>query len=192
MKSSSVYVDIIVTLWNISIFRCEPWLFIRMNWDSPWYPVVLVADGTIMYDVYSTLTKWAMGCEIPEFVSAACSPMFTSKLLKGVGCDKPVSMTIAVVFFGEAVSIGTLVDKLIRSTQVWLMYISSYATDQPGHSVGHPAGALAYFVIGFLYMVGLRLVWRSVKMTMSFLESSWLFQGVIPYTHTNCVWYQLM
>jgi hypothetical protein len=99
-----------------------------------------------------------MGCEIPEFVSAACSPMFTSKLLKGVGCDKPVSMTIAVVFFGEAVSIGTLVDKLIRSTQVWLMYISSYATDQPGHSVGHPAGALAYFVIGFLYMVGLRLV----------------------------------
>jgi hypothetical protein len=99
MKSSSVYVDIIVTLWNISIFRCEPWLFIRMNWDSPWYPVVLVADGTIMYDVYSTLTKWAMGCEIPEFVSAACSPMFTSKLLKGVGCDKPVSMTIAVVFF---------------------------------------------------------------------------------------------
>ena len=111
--------------------------------------------------------------------------------LKGVGCE-PVSLTIAVAFFGEAVSIGTLVDKLILSIQMWLMYVSSYATDRPGHSVGHPAGALAYFVIGFLYMVGLHLVWRSVKMTMSFLESSWLFQGVIPYTHTNCVWYQLM
>mgnify|MGYP006207693685 CR=1 FL=1 len=33
----------------------------------------------------------------------------------------------------------------------------SYATDQPGLSVGHPAGAQAYFVSGFYYMVGLRL-----------------------------------
>ena len=41
-------------------------------------------------------------------------------------------------------SIGTLVDKLILSTQSWLN-VSSYATDWPGLSVGHPMGALAYF-----------------------------------------------
>jgi hypothetical protein len=74
-----------------------------------------------------------------------------------VGCDKPVSLTIAVASSGKAVSIGTLVDKLIPSTQVWLKYVLSYATDRPGLSVGRPAGALAYFVSGFLYMVGLRL-----------------------------------
>jgi hypothetical protein len=60
-----------------------------------------------------------------------------------------VSLTIAVASSGEAVSIGTLVDKLILSTQTWLMYVSSYATDRSGLSVGHPAGALAYVVGGF-------------------------------------------
>ncbi len=29
-------------------------------WDSPWYLVVLVADGTIVYDAYSTPTMWSM------------------------------------------------------------------------------------------------------------------------------------
>ncbi len=97
------------------------------------------------------------------------------RALKGVGCDKPVSVTIAVAFSG----IGTLVDKLIQSTQVWLKYVLSYTTDRPGLSVGRPTGALSYFVIRLIYMVGLRLVWRSVKI-MPLLESSWLIQGVVP------------
>ena len=60
VNTLSVCVDIIFTLWNISIFRCEPWLFIRMIWDSPWNLVVLVVDGTIMCDVYSapTFDQW--------------------------------------------------------------------------------------------------------------------------------------
>ena len=63
VNTSSVCVDIIFTLWNISIFRCEPRLFIRMIWDSPWNLIVLVADGTIMCDAYST-NIWSMICEI--------------------------------------------------------------------------------------------------------------------------------
>ncbi len=38
-----------------------------------------------------------------------------------------------------------------------LLHVSSLATDLPGLSVGRPAGAQAYFVIGFYYMAGLRL-----------------------------------
>ena len=89
------------SLWNISIFHCEPWLFIRMNWYSPWYLIVFVADGTIMYDAYSTLTIWSMVCEMPESVSVsvACSSMFTSELWKGWVVTEPVSLTIAVASF---------------------------------------------------------------------------------------------
>ncbi len=36
-----------------------------------------------------------------------------------MGCG-PVSLTLAKAFFGEAVSIGTLVDKLILSTLFWV------------------------------------------------------------------------
>ncbi len=108
VNSSSVCVDIIFTLWNISIFCCEPWLFIRMIWDSPWNLVVLVADGTIMCDAHSTPTIWSMVCEIPKSVSVACSPIFTSELWKGWVVTYPVSLTIAVASSGEAVSIDTL------------------------------------------------------------------------------------
>ncbi len=61
-----------------------------------------------------------MVCEIPESISVACSPMFTSELRKGGVVTAPVSLTIAEASSGEAVSIGTLVDKLIPSTQMWL------------------------------------------------------------------------
>jgi hypothetical protein len=52
VNTSSVCVDIIFTLWNISIFRCEPWLFIHMIWDSPWNLIVLDADGTIIANTF--------------------------------------------------------------------------------------------------------------------------------------------
>ena len=66
-------------------------------------------------------------------------------------------LAIAEAFSGEAVSIGTLVDKLILSTHMWLLYVLSLATDQPGLSVGCRSGTLVCFVSGFFYMVGLRL-----------------------------------
>ena len=46
-----------------------------------------------------------------------------------------------------------------------LLYVLSLATDRPGLSVGRPAGVQAYFVIGFYYMVGLRLC-DTLRMTL--------------------------
>ncbi len=51
----------------------------------------------------------------------------------------------AIALPGEAVSIGTFVDKIIPSTFCSKLLYLSYATDWPGVSVGHPAGALAIF-----------------------------------------------
>ena len=55
----------------------------------------------------------------------------------------------AIALPGEAVSIGTFVDKIIPSTFCSKLLYLSYATDWPGVSVGHPAGALVIFVDGF-------------------------------------------
>ncbi len=55
----------------------------------------------------------------------------------------------AIALPGEAVSIVPFVDKTIQSTCSKLLYLS-YTTNWPGVSVGHPAGALAIFVDGFL------------------------------------------
>ena len=111
---------------------------------------------------------WSMICEIPESVSVACSPMFTSELLKGMGCDRARVLNNCSSFFWWGCEYWYLVDKLIPSTHMWLLYVLSLATDRPGLTVGHPVGAQAYFVSGFYYMVGLRLCVTlsvSVKMT---------------------------
>ncbi len=106
------------TLWNISISHCEPWLFIHMNWDSPWY-LVLVAEGTIMYDAYSTptCTHWAVKYQRSSvFPVLLCLPVSFERC--GLWCTH-VPDNCSSSFTGEAVSIGTLVDKLILSTQSW-------------------------------------------------------------------------
>ncbi len=41
-----------------SFSALNPDWFIRMNWDSPWYPFD-IADGTIVYDEYSTPARWS-------------------------------------------------------------------------------------------------------------------------------------
>jgi hypothetical protein len=51
----------------------------------------------------------------------------------------------AIALPGEAVSIVPFVDKIIQSTVCSKLLCLSYATDWPGVSVGHPAGALANF-----------------------------------------------
>jgi len=114
VNSSSVCVDIIFTLWNISIFRCEPWLFIRMIWDSPWNLIVLVADGTIMCDAYSTPTfdQWYVKYQSQSVLPVLlCLP---ASFWKGWAVTEPVSLTIAVASSGEAVSIGTLLTNSYR------------------------------------------------------------------------------
>ena len=102
-----------------------------------------------------------------------------------------VSLTIAVASSGEAVSISTLVDKLIPSTHMWLLYVSSLATDRPGLSVGRPVGAQAYFVSGFYYMVGLRLC-DTLSVSEDDVASG--VQGVVPlpivFGTNSCIFYK--
>ena len=47
-----------VTLWIVSIFRFEPWLFHLYYSEIVLVVLFLSADGTIMYDPYSTPMMW--------------------------------------------------------------------------------------------------------------------------------------
>ncbi len=73
---------------------------------------------------------------------------------------------------------------------MWLLYVSSLATDRPGLSVGRPVGAHAYFVSGFHYMVGLRL-WDTLSVSEDDVASG--VQGVVPlpigYGTNSCIFY---
>jgi hypothetical protein len=60
---------------------------------------------------------------------------------------------------------------------MWLLYVSSLATDQPGLTVGRPEGAQAYFVSGFYYMVGLCLC---DTLSVSEDDVASRVQGVVP------------
>ncbi len=75
---------------------------------SEWYHHV----WCILYT--NNVTNGTMLCIAPVSVRVACSPIY-QWAVKGMGSG-PVSLTLAKAFSGEAVSIGTLVDKLIPST----------------------------------------------------------------------------
>ena len=79
-------VDTIILLSGIYPFSAlNPDCSFVWFWDSPWYLVILVADGTILCDAYSTPTMWSRfyALHVPGSVSVACSPIFTSELWKG-------------------------------------------------------------------------------------------------------------
>jgi hypothetical protein len=92
-------------------------------------------------------------------------------------------------FSGEAVSIGTLVDKLVPLISGRLKYIFSCATDWPGLSRAF-AGTLAYFVSVFFYMVGLCLCDALCQDNIT--SGELLTLPRCCKTCTNFIWYQLM
>ena len=73
---------------------------------------------------------------------------------------------------------------------MWLLYVSSLATDRPGLSVGRPVGAQANFVIGFYYMVGLHLC-DTLSVSEDDVASG--VQGVVPVPNVfgtnSCIFY---
>ena len=75
--------------------------------DSPWYLVVAVADGTIVYDAYSTPTMWSRfnALHVPGSVSVACLQYLP------VSCERDGlwarDLDTCKNSSGEAVSIGT-------------------------------------------------------------------------------------
>jgi hypothetical protein len=108
--------------------------------------------------------NWSMVCEIPESISVACSPMFTSELRKGGVVTAPVSLTIAEASSGEAVSIGTLVDKLIPSTQMWLFVCFKLCY----WSFSRASRGCASLLCQWVLLHGrLTLMWHSVSVKMT-------------------------
>ncbi len=72
-----------------------------------------------------------------------------------------------------------------------LMYLS-YTADRPGSSVGHPAGALAFFCLWVLWHGWLTLIGCVVKMTLFpgeflLIQCPCLFVGLGTSTHV-CLW----
>ncbi len=75
---------------------------------------------------------------------------------EGMGCE-PISSTFAIALSGEAVSIRYFCWQNYTVNVCSKLLYLSYATDWPGVSVAHPAGALELsFVDGFFDMVDLR------------------------------------
>ncbi len=150
-----------------------------------------IADGTIMYDAYSTpawlsrvllayTARIAWCCLFSYFISElrrdglwAC-PQLSS--YSWWGCEYIMYHCWQNYTFN-----------------VWekLMYLS-YTTDQPGSSVGRPAGALAWSVFGFFWHGCLLLIGCFVKMTLilEIFHSSNVhvnFFGLGTSTHV-CLW----
>ena len=95
-------------------------------WYSPWYLILLVADGTIMYDAYSTPTMWSMVfCILPRSVSVACLQYLpVSCEMDGLWArDLDTCKSIS----GEAVSIGTLCGQIctVKLMYIWAMLLTS-------------------------------------------------------------------
>ena len=137
-----------------------------------------------MYDAYSTPTcmHWDVKYQILSVLPVLlCLPLSFERC--GLWHTR-VPDNCSSSFTGEAVSIGTLVDKLILSTQSWLMYVLSYATDWPGLSVGHPMGALAYFCHWVLSIHGWLTL--SVMLCQKGTTSRETSTLIGCFTHTNC------
>lgn len=112
-------------------------------WDSPWNLIVFVADGTItVWCILYTNNRILMVCEIPRSVGVACSPKYTSKLLKGVGCDRARCPYNCRSFFWWGSEYWYSCWHTHTNKYVVVCYELSY---WPARSiVGHPAGAQAY------------------------------------------------
>ncbi len=141
--------------WIASISRFEPWLFHSNDFEIVHDISFLLADGTIMYDAYSTLMMWfRVRFAYTTRIRWCC--LFsdvTSELWRDWGCE-PVS-SICHSSFWWGCEYRNLLTKPYRYLCSKLLYVS-YATDWPGVSVGHHTGALAIFVVGYFDMVDLR------------------------------------
>jgi len=91
-------------------------------WDSPWYLVLLVADGTIMYDAYShqPCDQWYCAFYQDQLVLPVSN--IYQWAVKGMGCE-PVTLTLAKTLLVRLWVLVLLVDKHVPSICVKLMYI---------------------------------------------------------------------
>ncbi len=128
-------VNVIVLCVSTLILWIE-FIFIHMNW-------VILVDGTIVYDEYSTPARWSR-VTLAHTTRIAWCCLFSyiiSELRRGGlwACPQLSSYS----WWGCEYNMYRLLTKLYLQL-FWekLTYVS-YTTDWPGSSVGHPTGALA-------------------------------------------------
>ena len=110
---------------------------------------------------------------LPGSVGVACSPMLPVSC-GGIGCEPVSSICHSSSWWGCEYSTFCWQNYAVNFCSK-LLYLS-YATDWPGVSVGHPAGAPAIFVDGFFDMVDLRFC-------VTFCPGEFYFP--MCYTHTS-------
>jgi hypothetical protein len=91
-------------------------------WDSPWYLVLLVAGGTIMYDAYShqPYDQWYCAFYQDQLVLPVSNSYQWA--VKGMGCES-VTLTLARALLVRLWVLVLLVDKHVPSICGKLMYI---------------------------------------------------------------------
>ncbi len=111
---------------------------------------LILADGTIVYDEYSTPVWWSRVTLVHTARICWCFlfSFFISELRRGGLWACPQLSNYS--WWGCEYNMYHLLTKLYLQ-HFWgkLMYVS-YTTDQPGSSVGHPAGALAIICLWVL------------------------------------------
>ena len=158
--------------------------------DSPWYLVILVADGTILCDAYShqlcdpgfMLCMYQVQLVLPvlQYLPVSCERDGLWALDRDTCKSLLVRLWVLVL----------LVDKYVPSICVKLMYIWAMLLTGQVFSVGCPAGTLAYFCQWVLLHCWLTLMWRSRK--MSSLLGRYDFPRCYRPIPLSIWWYQLI
>ncbi len=137
------------SLFELNSFSAlNPDWFIHMNWDSPWHPFD-IADGTIVYDEYSTPARWSSVMLVYTTMIAWCClfSYFISELRRdGLWAYPQLS---SYSWWGCEYNMYCCWQNYSFNLWEMLVYVS-YNTDWPGCSVGHPAGALALICLWVL------------------------------------------
>ena len=132
-------------------------------WDSPWYLVLLVADGTIMYDAYShqPCDQWYCAFYQDQLVLPVSNIYHWA--VKGMSC-KSVTLTLARALLVRLWVLVLFVDKYVLS--ICCTFELCY---WPARSFSRVPRRDASILCQWVLLHGwLTLMWRSLKM-LSFL-----------------------
>ncbi len=105
--------------WIASIFRFEPWLCHSYNFEIVHDILLLLADGTIMYDAYSPPMMWfRVRFAYTTRIRWCCLFSYVTSELWRDRLWPSLFPPFAIALPGEAVSIVPFDDKIIPSTFV--------------------------------------------------------------------------
>ena len=115
-------------------------------WDSPWYLVVLVADGTILCDASSTPTMWSMLLCCALYQGQLVLPVLYQWAVKVMGCESMTLLTLA-----RALAIIDGLTKNLCRKRCCLLCYDVYQLWQ-GKTLGSVAYAPMHLIMEYLYV----------------------------------------